>query len=60
MSDTVDRTDKDPATLISFKNKKSIEEALHPFPTKAMEKVRKREKDNSGFTDIDDIDWDEL
>ena len=60
MSDTVDRTDKDPATISNSQNEEAVGKALHPLPTETMERVRKREKDNSGFTDIDDIDWDEL
>ena len=59
VDDTV-KNDKDSATITSSQSKESIEKALHPLSTETMEKVRKREKDNSGFTDIDDVNWDEF
>lgn len=59
MGETV-KPDKSSAAITSSQNKESIEKALHPLSAEIMEEVQKREKDNSGFTDIDDIRWDEL
>ena len=59
VDDTV-KADKGSATITSSQSKESIEKTLHPLPTEIMEKVRKREKDNSGFTDIDDVNWDKF
>lgn len=60
MGDTVDRTDEGSATISNSQNEEVVGKTLHPLPTETMEKVQKREKDNSGFTNIDDIDWNEL
>lgn len=38
----------------------SIEETEYLESTGTMDKVREREQDNSGFTNVDDIDWDKL
>ena len=48
------------AVLISKKDWDSIAETLLLEQTGVMDKVRKREKDHTGFTDIEDIDWNEL
>lgn len=60
MIDAADGNNKKSAVIIGKQDWESIEETLHLIQTGTMEKVQKREKDNSGFTDIDDIDWDEL
>lgn len=60
MSDTVNRNNKSSATNISLQNEEAMGKTLHPFSIEAMKKVQKREKDNSGFTNIDDIDWNKL
>ncbi|OTE88232.1 prevent-host-death protein, partial [Escherichia coli] len=39
---------------------RAIQETLFLEQTGTLEKVRDREKDDSGFTDIDDIDWQAL
>ncbi|MGF0107483.1 type II toxin-antitoxin system Phd/YefM family antitoxin [Staphylococcus hominis] len=46
------------AVLIGLGDWKSIQETLYLESTGTMETVRKRENDNSGVTNIDDIDWD--
>lgn len=51
---------KKSAVIISKEDWESIEETLHLIQTGTLEKVQKREEDNSGFTNVDDIDWDEL
>ena len=48
------------AVIISQKDWDSIQETLYLETTGTMDKVREREKDNSGYTNIDDIDWDNL
>lgn len=48
------------AVLISLENWESIKETLLLEQTGVLNQVRKREKDDSGFTDIDEIDWDNL
>ena len=48
------------AVLISLENWESIKETLLLEQTGVLDQVRKREKDDSGFTDIDEIDWDNL
>jgi len=48
------------AVIISQKDWDSIQETLYLESTGTMDKVREREKDNSGYTNIDDIDWDNL
>lgn len=44
------------AVLISKKNWGSIQETLLLEQTGILEEVRKREADNSGFSDVDTID----
>ena len=53
------KTDSD-AVIISLEDWDSIQETLILEQTGVMEKVRSREKDESGFTNVDDIDWDNL
>ena len=48
------------AVLISLENWESIKETSLLEQTGVLDQVRKREKDDSGFTDIDEIDWDNL
>ncbi|MDP3386037.1 MAG: type II toxin-antitoxin system prevent-host-death family antitoxin [Eubacteriales bacterium] len=48
------------AVLISLEDWQSIKETLLLQQTGVLDQVRKREKDDSGFTNIDEIDWDKL
>lgn len=48
------------AVIISKDDWDSIQETLYLESTGVMNKVREREQDDSGFTNIDDIDWDKL
>ncbi|CCI61241.1 antitoxin component of toxin-antitoxin system [Staphylococcus equorum subsp. equorum Mu2] len=48
------------AVIIGQKDWNSIQETLYLESTGTMDKVRDREKDNSGYTNIDDLDWDNL
>lgn len=48
------------AVLISLDDWQSIQETLMLEQTGVLDEVRKREKDDSGFTNVDDIDWDNL
>lgn len=48
------------AVLIGLEDWKSIQETLYLESVGVMDKVREREKDNSGYTNIDDINWDNL
>ena len=48
------------AVIISQKDWDSIQETLYVETTGTMDKVREREKDSSGYTNIDDLDWDNL
>ncbi|RIO42045.1 type II toxin-antitoxin system Phd/YefM family antitoxin [Staphylococcus saprophyticus] len=48
------------AVIIGQKDWNSIQETLYLESTGTMDKVRERENDNSGFTDIDDLDWDNI
>lgn len=50
----------DKASAIVRKDLNSIQETLYLESTGAIEKVREREKDNSGYTDTDELDWDNL
>lgn len=60
MIDAADGNEEKSAVVIGKQDWESIEETLYLVQTGTMEKVQQREKDNSGFTDLDDIDWDEL
>ncbi|MDR2114320.1 MAG: type II toxin-antitoxin system Phd/YefM family antitoxin [Bifidobacteriaceae bacterium] len=46
--------------VISTEDWESIEETLYLEATGALAQVRSREADSSGFTDVDDLDWDNL
>lgn len=48
------------AVLISLEDWQSIKETLLLQQTGVLDQVRKREKDDSGFTNVDEIDWDKL
>ncbi len=48
------------AGLMGLGDWRAIQETLFLEQTGTLEKVRDREKDDSGFTDIDDIDWQAL
>lgn len=48
------------AVIISQKDWDSIQETLYLETTGTMDKVREREKDNSGYTNVADLDWDNL
>ncbi|MCE5025532.1 type II toxin-antitoxin system Phd/YefM family antitoxin [Staphylococcus simulans] len=48
------------AVIVSQKGWNSIQEMLFLESTGTMDKVREREKDDSGYTNIDDLDWDNL
>lgn len=48
------------AVIIGLEDWNSIQETMYLEATGTMNKVREREKDNSGKTNIDDIDWDNL
>jgi prevent-host-death family protein len=48
------------AVLISLEDWQSIKETLLLQQTGILDQVRKREKDDSGFINIDEIDWDKL
>ncbi|CAC8999990.1 TPA: type II toxin-antitoxin system Phd/YefM family antitoxin [Staphylococcus aureus] len=48
------------AVIIGLEDWKSIQETMYLVSTGTMDKVREREKGNSGTTNIDDIDWDNL
>ncbi|BEJ47315.1 type II toxin-antitoxin system Phd/YefM family antitoxin (plasmid) [Staphylococcus epidermidis] len=54
------KSSENSAVLIWLDDWKSIQETLYLESTGTMEKVRERESDNSGFTNVDDIDWDNL
>ena len=48
------------AIIISKKDWDSIAETLYLENTGTLAKVREREDDESGFTNVDDLDWDNL
>lgn len=48
------------AVLIGLEDWRAIQETLFLEQTGTLDKVRDREKDDSGFTNIDDIDWEAL
>lgn len=48
------------AVLISLEDWQSIQETLMLEQTGVLDEVRRRDKDDSGFTKVDDIDWDKL
>ncbi|SCT01562.1 type II toxin-antitoxin system Phd/YefM family antitoxin [Staphylococcus caeli] len=48
------------AVIIGQKDWNSIQETLYLESTGTLDKVRAREQDQSGHTNVDDIDWDNL
>lgn len=48
------------AVLIGLSDWRAIQETLFLEQTGTLDKVKEREKDDSGFTNIEDIDWDNL
>ncbi|GEQ06554.1 prevent-host-death protein [Staphylococcus gallinarum] len=50
----------DKASAIVRKDLNSIQETLYLESTGVIEKVREREKDSSGYTDTDELDWENL
>lgn len=48
------------AVLIGRKDWESIKETLYLKQQGVLDVVREREKDNSGYTDIDELDWNNL
>lgn len=56
----ISSTNENNAVLISLDDWKAIQETLYLEQTGTLDKVRSREKDDSGFTEVDDIDWDNL
>jgi len=45
------------AVIIGKKDWDSIQETLYLESTGAMDKVREREKDNKGYTNVEDLNW---
>ena len=60
MIDATNGDEKKSAVVVSKQDWESVEETLYLAQTGILGKVQKREKDNSEFTDIDDIDWGDL
>ena len=48
------------AMLIGRKDWESIKETLYLEEQGVLDIVREREKDNTEFTDIDELDWEDL
>lgn len=48
------------AVLIGLDDWRAIQETLFLEQTGTLDVVRSREKDDSGFTNVDEIDWDNL
>ena len=48
------------AVIVNKKDWELIQETLYLFTTGMLDKVLEREKDDSGFTNVDEIDWDTL
>lgn len=51
------KNDESNAVIIGMEDWRSIKETIYLEATGTMQKVREREQDNSGYTNIDDIDW---
>ena len=49
--------DESNAVILGMEDRRSITETIYLEATGTMDKVREREHDNSGYTNIDDIDW---
>ncbi len=56
----ISENEENNAVLISLDDWQSIQETLMLEQTGVLDEVRKREKDDSGFTNVDDIDWNKL
>jgi len=51
---------KDPeldTVLVNKKDWDAIQETLYLYSTGTLATVARREKDDSGFTEVDDLDW---
>ncbi|MFC6182093.1 type II toxin-antitoxin system Phd/YefM family antitoxin [Lactiplantibacillus daowaiensis] len=48
------------AIIISKSDYEALQETLYLANTGTLAKVKQREADNSGFTNVDDIDWENL
>ncbi|WP_295730241.1 type II toxin-antitoxin system Phd/YefM family antitoxin [uncultured Limosilactobacillus sp.] len=57
---TISSSKNEDAVLISKADWDSLQETMYLENAGVGKIVRKREKDNSGFTNIDEIDWDKL
>lgn len=57
---TISSSKNEDAVLISKADWDAIQETMYLENAGVGKVVREREKDDSGFTDIDDIDWDKL
>lgn len=57
---TISSSKHDDAVLISKNDWDAIQETMYLENAGVGKVVRQREKDDSGFTDVDDIDWDKL
>lgn len=57
---TIASSKNEDAVLISKSDWDAIQETMYLENSGVGKVVREREKDNSGFTDVDDIDWDKL
>lgn len=57
---TIVSSKNEDAVLISKSDWDAIQETMYLENSGVGKVVREREKDNSGFTDVDDIDWDKL
>ncbi|MBO1304658.1 type II toxin-antitoxin system prevent-host-death family antitoxin [Enterococcus sp. 669A] len=56
----IDEQGENDAVLVGLSEWRRIQETLLLEQTGTLAQVRSREKDDSGFTDIDSIDWDAL
>lgn len=58
---TIQQKDEELDTVIlSRKDYEALQETLYLSSTGVLAKVNEREQDASGFTNVDDIDWDKL
>jgi len=58
---TIQHKDEDLDVVIVNKHDwDAIQETLYLVSTGTLNEVKKREQDNSGWTNIDEIDWDKL
>jgi prevent-host-death family protein len=48
------------AVIVNKSDWDAIQETLYLYSTGTLDEVAKREKDNSGFTNVDELDWDNL